>query len=152
TWRASDGCGNASFCSQTVTIIDTLPPDIHCTPDKQAQWGDLWTFDRPTAVDKCDGTNVVVEITSTVTNGANPRCPALFSVTRTWRATDGCGNASFCSQTVTVVDTLPPDIHCTPDKEAQCGTDWVFDTPTAVDKCDGSNVVIQVVSTVTNIM
>src|SRR5262249_48701698 len=150
TWRSTDTCGNSSFCNQTVTVIDTLPPDIHCAPDKQAQWGDAWAFDIPTAVDKCDLNNVLIAIVTTVTLLApvpilaNPRCPALFSVTRTWRSTDTCGNSSFCNQTVTVIDTLPPDIHCTPDKEAQWGDIWSFDRATAVDKCDGINVVIEI--------
>jgi hypothetical protein len=50
-------------------------------------------------------------------------------------ATDICGNRSFCNQTVTVVDTTPPNLICGGDKEVECGTDWAVDIPTAVDQC-----------------
>ena len=151
TWKASDTCGNMSFCNQTVTIVDTEPPNITCEQDKEAQCGTDWAFDIPTAVDKCDLNNVLLELVSTVTNVAVPRCPKLFSVTRTWRATDTCGNAAFCNQTVTIVDTEPPNLTCGADKEAECGTDWAFDIPTATDLCDLNNVLIELVSTVTNV-
>ena len=150
TWRATDTSTNSSFCNQTVTVVDTEPPNITCEQDKEVQCGTDWSFDIPTAVDKCDLNNVLIEVVATVTNAAIPRCPKIFSVTRVWRATDTCGNASFCNQTVTVVDTEPPNITCGKNKEVQCGTDWSFDIPTAVDKCDLNNVLIEVVSTVTN--
>jgi len=150
TWRAIDTSGNASFCNQTVTVLDTQPPDLTCGTDKRVECCAAWAFDIPTAVDQCDLNNVLIQVVSTVTNTANPRCPALFSVTRTWRATDTCGNSSFCNQTVTVVDTEPPDLSCGPDKCVECGAAWAFDNPTAVDKCDLNNVLIEVVSTVTN--
>ncbi len=151
TWRATDTCGNASFCNQTVTIVDIEPPNITCEQDKEVECGTAWAFDIPTAVDKCDLNNVLIEVVATVTNVSLPRCPALFSVTRTWRATDTCGNAAFCNQTVTIVDLEPPNITCGSDKDVQCNTDWAFDIPTAVDKCDLNNVLIEVVATVTNV-
>jgi hypothetical protein len=133
-----------------VGAADTTPPNISCGKNKSVQCGDNWFFDIPTAKDEIDGANVLIEVVSTVTNVAVPRCPALFSVTRTWKATDTSSNSAFCNQTVTIVDTQPPNITCEESKEVQCGTDWAFDIPTAVDKCDLNNVLIEVVSTVTN--
>ena len=152
TWRATDTSGNSSFCNQTVTVVDTKPPAITCGENKNVECGSAWAFDIPTAVDACDVNNVLIEVVSTVTNVFNPRCPALYSVTRTWRASDTCGNASFCNQTVTVVDTAPPNIHCGKDKQVNLGGAWAFDIPTAVDVCDVNNVLIEVVSTVTNVV
>ena len=151
TWRATDTCGNSAFCNQTVTIVDTEPPDITCGADKEAQCGTAWAFDIPTAVDKCDLNNVLIEVVSTVTNVAIPRCPAIFSVTRTWRTTDTCGNSAFCNQTVTIVDTEPPDITCAGDQIVECGIPFAFTRPFAVDVCDGTNVTVLIVSTVTNV-
>ena len=49
------------------------------------------------ALDACCGPNVTITVLSTVTNGVHPQV-----ITRTWQATDCCGNNSTCSQTVTV--------------------------------------------------
>src|SRR5205823_11420401 len=107
-----------------------------------------WVFDIPSAVDICSGTNVTITLVTNsatgftdVTNTFINMCPRIFSVTRTWRATDTCTNSAFCSQTVTIVDTEPPNLVCRANKEVECGTDWGFDSPTAVDKC-GTNVTI----------
>src|ERR1041385_5293084 len=102
---------------------DTTPPNITCGKDKTVPCGNAWAFDIPTAKDEVDGNNVLIEVVATVTNAAAPRCPAIFSVTRTWRATDTSMHSSFCNQTVTIVDTEPPRINCAKDKNVQCGTD-----------------------------
>ncbi|MCX6873871.1 MAG: HYR domain-containing protein [Verrucomicrobia bacterium] len=101
TWQVTDACGNSATCSQTVTVVDTTPPTLTCAPDKTVEFGTPWSFDDPTAADACSGTNVTPSVLSTVTNGT---CPQV--ITRTWQATDACGNSATCSQTVTV-NTLP---------------------------------------------
>ena len=151
TWTAADACGNEAACSQTITIVDTEPPVLTCHADKEVQCGTDWAFDIPTAVDKCDLNNVLIEVVATVTNVSQPRCPKLFSVTRTWRSSDTCGNSSFCNQTVTIVDTEPPNLICADDQLVECGIPFAFTRPFAVDLCDGTNVTILVVSTVTNV-
>src|SRR5258706_12219299 len=75
-------------------------------------------------------------------------CGNTFDTTRTWRATDDCGNFSECSQKVTVVDTTKPTITCVPDKTVECTSVWDFDPPIASDTCGG--VRVTVVSTTTN--
>jgi hypothetical protein len=105
TWRATDVCGNFAECSQTVTVVDTTAPVITCPSAKSVEIGTAWDFEIPTASDTC-GT-ATVSVVGTVTNAA---CGNTFSATRTWRATDACGNSSECSQTVTVVDTTPPTV------------------------------------------
>src|SRR5207237_4882385 len=52
----------------------------------------------------CCGSNVTVSILSTVTNGHG--CDLL--ITRTWVATDCCGNTNTCSQSIQTGDTTPP--------------------------------------------
>ena len=150
TWRVTDTSSNSAFCNQTVTVLDTQPPDIQCGPDKHVECGAFWAFDIPTAVDEHDLNNVLIEVVATVTNVAVPRCPQIFSVTRTWRATDTCGNSAFCNQTVTVIDLEPPELTCHEDKFASPGSNWMFDNPMAADICDLNNVLIEVVATVTN--
>ena len=41
-------------------------------------------------------------------------------ITRTWTATDNCGNASTCIQTITVEDVTAPVITCPVDVTVNC--------------------------------
>jgi len=50
---------------------------------------------------------VTITILSTVTN-LTGHCGNTFDATRTWRATDACGNFAECSQKATAVDTTKP--------------------------------------------
>jgi autotransporter-associated beta strand protein len=146
TWQATDCNSNSATCSQIVTVVDTTAPVINCATNKTVECGSAWSFDDPSALDACSGTNLTVGILSTVTNGT----ACSKDITRTWQATDPCTNSSTCSQTVTVVDTTPPNITCASDKTAECGSVWGFDEPSANDACCGTNVIISIVDTVTN--
>ena len=101
TWLVSDACGHSNTCSQKVTVVDTTPPALTCSSNKTVLCGAAWNFDTPVTSDICSGTNVTLTFT-TVTNGV---CPQV--ITRTWTATDLCGNTNTCSQTVTVVACVP---------------------------------------------
>ncbi len=144
TWLARDCCGNTNTCSQTVFVVDTTPPTIYCPTNRTVECGSTWSFDTPVAYDTCCS-NVSVTIYKTVTNSAT--CPQI--ITRTWAATDCCGNSNLCSQMITVADTMPPSITCAPDRTVQCGQPWDFDPPTASDRCC-SNVTLIPLSTMTN--
>jgi uncharacterized repeat protein (TIGR01451 family) len=144
TWQTTDACGNSALCSQTVTVNDTVAPTLVCAANKTVECGAAWTFDAPTATD-IGGTNTIT-IFNTVTNAA---CGNTFSATRTWKATDACGNAAQCSQTVTVVDTTAPTIACVGNKTIEAGAAWTFNTPTASDGC--GTAIIEELGTVTNL-
>ena len=137
TWLVRDLCGNTNIntCSQTVTVVDTTPPVLTCATNKTVQCGTAWTFDAPTASDACS-TNVTISILSTVTNGI---CPKVLM--RIWVATDACGNANTCTQTVTLVDTIAPVIIGCQNIIANAlhGTtgNYVTYSATAVDGCFG---------------
>ena len=107
TWLLTDACGNSNTCSQTVTVANNTPLVLTCAGDKTVPCGTAWSFDAPTASGGCSGSNVAVSVAGTVTNGV---CPQV--ITRTWLATDACGNTNTCGQTVTVVNTNPPVILC----------------------------------------
>src|SRR5204863_489315 len=139
TWTATDECGNSSQCSLTVIVVDTTAPVITCSnTNKTVEQGVSWTFDAPTATDN-SGSNTI-SIVSTVTN-VTGHCGTTFDATRTWAATDECGNSSQCSQTVIVVDTTAPGITCSnTNKTVQQGTYWTLDALTATDN-SGSNTI-----------
>src|SRR5204863_123302 len=130
---------------QKVTVVDTIKPTITCVADKTVECTSTWTFDAPTAGDTCG--NVTITIFSTVTNFTG-HCGNTFDATRTWRATDACGNTAECSQKVTLVDTTRPTILCVPNKTVECSSPWAFEPPAASDTC--GNVTITILSTVTN--
>ena len=105
SWLVRDTCGNSNTCSQTVTVVDTTPPVFGLPGDKTVECGTPWTFDPPQVLDDCCGQNVTLVVLSTATNGTAP-CSQVM--TRSWRATDCCGNSATNSQTVTVRDTTAP--------------------------------------------
>src|SRR5262249_28926385 len=91
-----------------------------------------------TAVDNCDGTNLVVTLTKT-TNGT---CPTF--VVCTWSATDRSGNTITVAQTNTVLDTIPPMLVGVPlPRTVQCLSDLPLPAlVTAIDNCDGTNLTV----------
>jgi hypothetical protein len=113
TWTATDSCGNTASCVQHITFADTTPPMITCPPDVTiacdasilpANTGSA------TATDNC-GQPVITFSDATMNN-----CPNNLSViTRTWTATDGCGNASTCFQHIYVQCCVA---HCPPASSA----------------------------------
>src|SRR6185503_4511397 len=85
---------------------------------------------------------------STVTN-VTGHCGTTFDATRTWAATDACGNSSTCSQKVTIVDTTAPVITCSnTNKTVEQGATCTFDAPTTTHN-SGTNT-ITLASTVTH--
>src|SRR5204863_2414176 len=63
-------------------------------------------FCSPALSDACDASPALT-FADVTTPGS---CPQSYSVTRTWTATDHCGNASTASQTITVQDKTAPAI------------------------------------------
>lgn len=112
TWWVTDACGGTNQCSQTVTVVDPNPPVITCVSNKTVESGQPWTFDVPSAADAC-GTNRIT-VLNTITNSLSA---TTNLVTRTWLATDACGNSAQCSQTVTVYG-LPPSIATHPQSQS----------------------------------
>jgi autotransporter-associated beta strand protein len=146
TWQVTDCSNRTATCSQTVSVVATTPPVMTCASNKTVNCSTNWSFDPPTALDTCFGTNVAVSVQSTVTNGL---CPRL--ATRVWLAYNACSNASTtCTQVVTITNTAPPVMSCSSNKAVNCGTAWSFDPPTALDTCLGTNVPVSIQSTVTN--
>ncbi len=63
-------------------------------------------------------------------------CAGTYSVTRTWTATDACGNSSTASQTINVQDISAPVINPLPAVSTiNCPATPVFAVATATDAC-----------------
>ncbi len=147
TWQAVDQCGQTATCSQTVTVVDTVPPTLNCGPNQTVNCPTPWSFSTPIYSDNCTApSDMILSIVSTVTNGVCPRV-----ITRVWRVTDLCGNSATCTETVTIVDTVPPTITCGPNQTVNCGQQWNFPTPVISDNCTPvAGLILNIVSTTTN--
>ncbi|MBK8922691.1 MAG: HYR domain-containing protein [Saprospirales bacterium] len=141
-WAAVDNClnANSTACIQKITIIDNTAPVISCPGDVTIECdesldpGENDDLGFATATDNCDP-NRVISYTDVRADGP---CLFEYTVTRTWTATDACGNTDTCVQTITVDDTTPPIIICPADQTVECGSDVspaVLGEPTATDNC-----------------
>jgi hypothetical protein len=134
TWTATDACGNSSTASQTISVVDTTAPEISELPEATTiECPASPVFAIPTADDACDDAPTLTPVDVTTPGD----CPQEFSVTRTWTATDACGNSSTASQTISVVDTTAPEISELPEATTiECPASPEFAIPTASDACD----------------
>jgi hypothetical protein len=83
-----------------------------------------------TATDNC-GTPTVTSSDATSTQN----CYTV--ITRTWTATDGCGNTATCTQRIFVIDRVAPSVTCNANPAAlNCGDP--IPVPTATDNCGGT--------------
>ncbi len=135
TWTAVDDCGNVATETQTITVQDTTNPVFDNVPaDVTANCNDQApTVVNPTATDNCD-TDVDITFEETTTPG---QCAGAFIITRTWTATDNCGNTAQATQTITVGDGGAPELTGIPsDLTVECDAIPAPATPTATDDCD----------------
>jgi large repetitive protein len=140
TWTATDACGNIAVKTQKITVADIKSPvfagnivdmTVSCNeiPAETLQ---------PTVSDNCDKQPKVVYETKTTTDG----CKVL--ITRTWRATDACGNLAVKTQKISVIDTKAPVFDpIIALVTVECGKTAVLPTIIAKDNCD-ANVNIKI--------
>ena len=143
TWTATDECGNTSTCVQTITVQDITAPVITCPADVIINCEDPSTpaaTGTATATDNCDAAPVIT-FADVTTPGS---CAGNYTITRTWTATDNCGNTSTCVQTITVQDITAPVITCPADVVINCedpSTPAATGIATATDNCDAAPVI-----------
>ena len=95
TWTATDLGDSSSQCIQTISVIDTIPPDISCPSDVVISVGestDPASTGYATANDYCDS-----DPTITYSDGKT-----IDTTIRIWTATDASGNSSECQQLITI--------------------------------------------------
>ena len=107
TFTYSDECGNAATTAATFSVIDNTPPSFITVPeDLTVECSNVpeppITNVEIVAEDDC-GTAV---ITMEEQREDGP-CANIYTLIRTWTATDECDNTSFASQMITVIDCGP---------------------------------------------
>ncbi|ESU21239.1 hypothetical protein FEDK69T_26060 [Flavobacterium enshiense DK69] len=136
TWTARDTCGNSSTATQTINVQDITAPVIAALPATSTiNCPAVPQFAQATATDAC-GSAITLTFNDVTTPGS---CAGKYSVTRTWTATDACGNSSTRSQTINVQDITSPVI---PQAPANVTVSCSGDIPpmislTANDACSG---------------
>ncbi|TDD73689.1 HYR-like domain-containing protein, partial [Flavobacterium caseinilyticum] len=136
TWTATDDCGNFSTATQTINVQDITAPVIAALPALSTiNCPALPAFAQATATDTCDA-SVTLTFNDVKTPG---NCAGNYSVTRTWTATDDCGNFSTATQTINVQDITAPVIAALPAPSTiNCPALPAFAQATATDTCDAS--------------
>ncbi|PKP17348.1 MAG: hypothetical protein CVU07_04345, partial [Bacteroidetes bacterium HGW-Bacteroidetes-23] len=107
TWTFVDACNNDVAISQTITVNDTVAPTFveQLPTDLTVECDAIPAIATLTAIDNCG--DATVEPSESTQQG---QCPGTYVITRTWIATDECGNATPHTQTITVQDTTAPEI------------------------------------------
>lgn len=107
---ATDTAGNTTSCEFTVRVDDNEPPDISCPVDITiagniaGSCGANVSVGTATAADNCSAVDVVgVRSDNLALTDPYP----LGTTTIRWTATDSSGNASSCSQLITVTNPSP---------------------------------------------
>ncbi|HNF41989.1 MAG TPA: gliding motility-associated C-terminal domain-containing protein, partial [Bacteroidia bacterium] len=136
TWTATDNCGNTSKCTQIITVQDTKAPVLFgCPANITVECDAVPTPAVVTATDNCDA-NVEVAYHEVKTPG---QCLDSYTLTRTWTATDNCGNTSKCTQIITVQDTKAPVLAgCPANITVECNAVPTPAVVTATDNCDAN--------------
>ena len=143
TYRATDICGNFSQCTQIITVNDQTPPVLTCPAPVTVSCANAVPAPNTTLVtgvsDNCGSTVTVTFVSDVISNQI---CANKFTLTRTYRATDVCGNFAQCTQIITVNDQTAPVITCPSNIAAvtpigSCTAVITF-TPTATDNCGGA--------------
>ena len=145
TFTATDTNANSSACTATVTVVDSVAPVVSCTNiTVQLDPAGSYTLlpgDIGTAVDSC---GIAMEALDLTVLG----CAEVGSNTLTYTATDVNGNATACSATVMVMDTVVPVVICTDitvDLDATGNTSiTVPDIAFSADSCGISTEVLDI--------
>ncbi len=135
TLTATDECGNSTNCNFNVTITNNSSI--------------TWTNQPPNTTIECNDSNLPTNTGSAIASttcgsgGLNfvysdatsaGSCANASTITRTWRATDNCGNSENHVQIVTIEDNTAPIVTCpaTQNQNATNGTDDMLAVYTAI--------------------
>ena len=118
TWKIIDNCDNKVEATQVITVNDQIAPEFTYVPaDYSVECAGDVMSEMATATDNCNSGATVTFEDDTDIDGA---CPGSRVITRTFTATDACGNQSTATQTITVDDTTDPVIECNEDRTVEC--------------------------------
>lgn len=119
TYSVTDAAGNSINVTYTITVHDDIAP-VLTGQGANATIGcsETPSFTAPMVTDNCDANPILTSADTVQTVGY------LTSTTRTWTATDACGNTSSVSQTI--INNCTPNPPPTDGWVAGSGTGWAY--------------------------
>ncbi len=153
-YRAVNECGDVATCEQIITLLDAISPVLTCFPDVTVSCESDVPAANPAGIlttDNCGLTAIVTVLDDTFSNII---CNDQFTISRVYTATDACGNAGTCVQTITVFDDGLPIINCPANLQLTCVAEVpVLDISSVVvtDACDPAVTVTLAPDVISNI-
>ncbi|MCB0755656.1 MAG: HYR domain-containing protein, partial [Flavobacteriales bacterium] len=142
TLTVEDNSGNTSQCTATVTVEETVPPTASCQ-DATVYLDELGQASI-SAADVDAGSTDNCAITSISVSPSDFLCAQLGIQPVTLTVEDGSGNTDNCSASITVLDTISPQIiDCpsdilVPSNSSTCASPVTWSEPTATDNCSAN--------------
>jgi gliding motility-associated-like protein len=135
-WTLSDACGNDSTGVQIITLQDTIPPVLLNIPqDTIVNCNSIPAVPAISATDACD-TSINVDFNEMILDGP---CVDVYTIIRTWTATDNCGNSSSGSQEILVQNCgAEATIDISPDS-AICENEFITFTTSVSSEYNSPN-------------
>lgn len=125
TFTLTDGCANITTWQASVTVIDTISPELTGVPSNiMISCSDtIPAAPVVTATDNCTPNLVVAfqEASSQVMDGTCGQYE--YNIVRTWMASDSCGNNITATQVIMVDDATAPDFDVPQDITIGCDED-----------------------------
>ncbi|MEZ4948966.1 MAG: cohesin domain-containing protein [Saprospiraceae bacterium] len=163
TYVATDGCGNSTSCTSTLTVRDQVAPVAVCDEFTVVSLSNdgtatvnAATFDDGSTdncgVDRYEVRRMPDACQSPTTFGPTALfncCDVGDTVMVTFRVYDASSNYNDCMVEVWVQDKLPPVIDCPPAKTVDCSQQIydfsVFGSATASDNCDQVTITVDTI-------
>lgn len=137
TYTATDGCSNSTVSSAQAHIIDTSSPTLNIPNDLILSCNDIVPSTTAAVIDDCD-TNT----SWSVEESSETLCTGTSVLTRTYTASDACGNTSAAQQLISVVDDIPPSLVIDPDTTVTCESNYHRSIAIATDGCSSVTVTV----------
>jgi hypothetical protein len=148
TFTATDVCGNAGTAMANINFVDTDAPSITCpqvqtvncaadVPPHVNSYAEFVAIGGA-ASDLCDGNLAITWASDVVSDSI---CPNVYTLTRTYRATDACGNTETCAQVINVNNNTAPVVPANPPSvTVQCLSAATPPTPPTVSDACGNPI------------
>ncbi len=145
-WTVTDNTGLTDSCQLTITVIDTISPEITCQTDRIIYLDSTHCsytvqgneFDPVFYNDNCTNIDLSNNLNGDTTLTGEVLPVGQYSIT--WTITDPTGNIDSCTFLVMIIDTTAP-VFDWPQDIVTCDSIVTWNTPNAYDNCSAVSVI-----------